>query len=203
MAATPISSPLVPSSHAESVMTFVNTRATAIVDEQWAGPAELSHWLHKHAGTPADLAVTAADVAAAQELRDALVVIMLDHASHGVTEEELAEAESRVAKIGAAHPLTASPTADGVKLVSLQSGVAGVLGEVLAAVTTVILEGRWDRIRACGNPECHTAFYDRTRNSSGAYCNSNTCGAKMAMRSYRQRKASAAATGAATATATA
>jgi predicted RNA-binding Zn ribbon-like protein len=176
------------------VLSFVNTRATAIAEEQWIGPTEFAGWLSEHVGTPADLAVTAADLAAAKELRDALVTIMLDHAGHGVSADELAEAENRVAKIGAAHPLTTSPTVHGVKLVPLQSGVAGVLGGVLAAATTVILEGHWDRMRACGNPQCRTAFYDRTRNSSGAYWPSNTCGSKMAMRSYRKRKASAAAT---------
>lgn len=184
---------LTPSVHVEAVLTFVNTRKTATDEEQWTGPTQLAHWLSEHAGTPTDLAVTAADVAAAQELRDALVVIMLDHAGHGVTADALAEAKSILQKVGAAHPLAVSPSVNGVRLVPLQSGLAGVLGEVLAAVTTVILEGRWDRMRACGNPECRTAFYDRTRNSAGAFCNSKTCGAKMAMRSYRQRKATAAA----------
>ncbi len=174
-------------------MAFANTKATAEKGEEWESPAELSRWLSRHMGVAEDLSLTPADLAAAKELRDALVVSMLHNAGHAVSEEEVTRAQDAIAKIGAAHPLTAMPFSLRQKLVPLQSGFAAVLGQVVASLTVTTIEERWHRVKACGNPQCKTAFYDRTRNAAGAYCRANPCGTKMAMRSYRQRKASAAA----------
>jgi predicted RNA-binding Zn ribbon-like protein len=51
-------------------------------------------------------------------------------------------------------------------------------------MTELALTGTWSRIKACRN--CHFGFYDRSRNTSGAYC-SNTCSTQVGMRNYRQR----------------
>ncbi|MHA7262844.1 CGNR zinc finger domain-containing protein [Arthrobacter sp. TMN-37] len=184
---------LAPTPGAEALLAFTNTKATAVKDEEWADPEELSRWLARNMGAPKGLSITPADLAAAKELRDALVVSMLHNAAHAVSEEEVTRAREVIAKVGAAHPLTATPFAHGQKLVPLQSGFAAILGQLVASLTVTTIEGRWHRVKACGNPQCRTAFYDRTRNSAGAYCSANPCGAKMSMRSYRQRKASAAA----------
>jgi predicted RNA-binding Zn ribbon-like protein len=53
-------------------------------------------------------------------------------------------------------------------------------------VTELALPSTWKRFKACRNEGCHFAFYDRSRNTSGAYC-SSTCSTQVGMRNYRER----------------
>jgi predicted RNA-binding Zn ribbon-like protein len=75
-----------------------------------------------------------------------------------------------------------------VRLAPHQDGVAGQFATVLAALGELARQGTWARLKACRNPRCEFGFYDRTRNFSARYCNSRTCGAQAATRSYRNRK---------------
>ena len=53
--------------------------------------------------------------------------------------------------------------------------------------------GTWDRLKVCRNDECQWAFYDRSRNRSGAWCTMAVCGNRMKGRAFRRRQAEEAA----------
>lgn len=63
----------------------------------------------------------------------------------------------------------------------------GMLAAVLAAVIAAMTDGSWQRMKACAAGDCRYAFYDRTRNRSGRWCDVAGCGANARMRAYRQR----------------
>lgn len=179
---------LSPSEAAEVLLTFVNTRAIDGSREELLDGAAFSRWLRKEDLIDSASLVTDADAAAARELRDALVIVLLAHAGEQ-DEAGRAGAEEYLRRSAELYPLAPVITASGVHLAPTQSGVPGALATMLAAASDVALRGSWMRLKACRNPPCHLGFYDRTRNSSAAYCSPNRCGAQVAMRTYRSRKA--------------
>ncbi|HLQ53765.1 MAG TPA: CGNR zinc finger domain-containing protein [Streptosporangiaceae bacterium] len=44
------------------------------------------------------------------------------------------------------------------------------------------------RLKACRNPDCRWAFYDRTQSRAGAWCDMATCGNRIKNRRLRQRQ---------------
>ncbi|MFD7027258.1 CGNR zinc finger domain-containing protein [Streptomyces sp. NPDC059917] len=173
----------------DTVLAFVNTRADGSGRRELFGDGEsFAAWRAEYDEFGGETTATDADAAAARELRDALVTVLLAHSGD---EESLGEplqrAERHLRRAGSLYPLATVITADGVELTSPQAGVERVFGTVLAAVTTFAQSGDWGRIKACRNPPCHFGFFDRTRNGGGLYC-SPGCGSQVSMRNYRQRQ---------------
>jgi predicted RNA-binding Zn ribbon-like protein len=63
-------------------------------------------------------------------------------------------------------------------------------GDALAAVCAValgaMLDGTWNRLKACRN--CHWSFYDNSPNRSATWCSMQLCGNRTKTRAYRRRK---------------
>ncbi|WP_203894133.1 CGNR zinc finger domain-containing protein [Planobispora longispora] len=182
-------SPLSPPDAADLVLDFVNTRPIDGRAERLADASATGRWLRATGLVHTETLITEADAAAARELRQALVTVLLAHAGEpdgdGAT---LEAAEAYLRRSGAMYPLSPVITADDVRLLPAQVGVAGAFGALLAAVADLARKGTWTRVKACRNPPCHLGFYDRTRNCSAAYCSPRRCGAQVAMRSYRSRR---------------
>ncbi|WP_327674222.1 CGNR zinc finger domain-containing protein [Kitasatospora sp. NBC_00458] len=188
-AGTPKLSPRTVTPAVEALLAFVNTRADGAGRRELFGDGDsLAAWLAECDDFGGETVATDADAAAARELRDALVTVLLAHSGD---EESLGEplqrAERHLRRAGSLYPLAAVVTAGGVELASPQAGVERVFGTVLAAVTTFAQSSDWGRIKACRNPPCHFGFLDRTRNGGGLYC-SPGCGSQVSMRNYRRRQ---------------
>ncbi|MFF0425419.1 CGNR zinc finger domain-containing protein [Streptomyces sp. NPDC004520] len=188
-AGSPEPSPRTVTPTVETVLAFVNTRADGSGRrELFEDGRSFAAWLAERDEFDGDSVVTDADAAVARELRDALVTVLLAHSGdeEGLG-EPLQHAERHLRRVGSLHPLATVVTADGAELASPQTGVPGVFGTVLAAVTTLAQSSNWGRIKACRNPPCHFGFFDRTRNGAGLYC-STGCGSQVSMRKHRQRQ---------------
>jgi predicted RNA-binding Zn ribbon-like protein len=72
-------------------------------------------------------------------------------------------------------------------LAPAQTGVPGLFGQLLAAVTDLSYRGIWSRVKVCNNRGRHRGSFDKTRNTSGLYC-SPACSSRAAMRAYRSRQ---------------
>ncbi|MBP0454570.1 CGNR zinc finger domain-containing protein [Kitasatospora sp. RG8] len=188
-AGSPKLSPRAVTPAVETVLAFVNTRADGSGRREAFGDGHsFAAWLAEYDEFGGETVATDADAAAARELRDALVTVLLAHSGD---EESLGEplqrAERHLRRAGSLYPLATVVTAGGVELASQQAGVERVFGTVLAAVTTFAQSSDWGRIKACRNPPCHFGFFDRTRNGGGLYC-SPGCGSQVSMRNYRRRQ---------------
>jgi hypothetical protein len=64
---------------------------------------------------------------------------------------------------------------------------AGLL-TLLLAIRDAQRDGTWARLKACGNPDCRWAFYDRSHSQVGAWCAMATCGNRIKNRRLRQRQ---------------
>lgn len=49
-------------------------------------------------------------------------------------------------------------------------------------------DGSWERLKVCANSECQWAFYDRSRNQQGSWCEMATCGNRLKNRQLRARR---------------
>ena len=64
--------------------------------------------------------------------------------------------------------------------------------QLLAIAFQSQIEGTWERLKLCENPECRWAFYDNSRNKSGSWCRMGLCGNRLKNRAYRERHRSTA-----------
>ena len=65
-------------------------------------------------------------------------------------------------------------------------GGGDALDGVVAAVVAAMLDGSWERLKAC--PNCHWAFYDYSPNRSATWCSMQLCGNRKKTRDYRRRR---------------
>jgi predicted RNA-binding Zn ribbon-like protein len=171
----------------EQVRAFVNTRQIGHNIERLSDPAALADWLTERGLAAGGLRATRTDLAHAVELREALRSVLAAHTGgDGAPASAIREldAASRRARL-------ALRFADdgGAVLVPSSPGVNGALGRLLAIVHDAIAQGTWTRLKACRETDCEWAFYDHTKNRSGAWCSMEGCGNRAKARAYRERRA--------------
>jgi predicted RNA-binding Zn ribbon-like protein len=68
------------------------------------------------------------------------------------------------------------------------SGADVVIAELFAIVYDAIGAGTWRRLKACRKHSCRFAFYDRSKNGSGAWCDMSVCGNRVKAQRRRERQ---------------
>ena len=178
----------------ERVRRFVNTREVGHMTDRLSDPAALVVWLEQEGLAPAGTRATRADLARAIELREALRTILLAHNGPGTgsgggrggaggayrtLDEAGARARLRV-RFGDDGSASLAPDA---------AAVSGALGRLVAVVHDSIGQGTWGRLKVCRDHSCEWAFYDHTKNRSGAWCSMEGCGNRAKARAFRERRA--------------
>lgn len=62
------------------------------------------------------------------------------------------------------------------------------LFELLLIMRAAQEQDTWSRLRVCANDECRWAFYDRSKNRQGHWCNMAVCGNRLKNRELRARR---------------
>jgi predicted RNA-binding Zn ribbon-like protein len=132
----------------------------------------------------------AADLRLAREVRDGIRALIghdgnepLGAAGLEPLEQVLAEAQPRLA-VTADGRVRLGPTLPAARLTD------GLLA-LLLIIRDAQADGRWDRLKLCGNPDCRWAFYDRSHSRRGAWCDMASCGNRLKNRNLRARRARA------------
>jgi len=60
------------------------------------------------------------------------------------------------------------------------------------AIAHVVTAGATDRLRVCDAPDCKAVLVDLSRNRSKRYCDARSCGNRLNVAAYRERKRAAA-----------
>src|SRR5262245_44636535 len=126
--------------------------------------SRLRSWLAIHHRGEAGTAANAADLELARELRFALRARAATHHDGGASDYEWLDELTRTV------PLRARADANGIGLGPAESGVRGVLGEILAAIVLAAHDGSWRRLKICRADTCQIAYYDRSKNASRCWC---------------------------------
>ena len=170
------------------VQALVNTQygQARRAHTELTSPEQLRAWLVAHSlladGTP----VTEGDFRRVLLLREALRSLLRAN-----NEGEMPASQVEVLNHLASNaPLTARFQHDGLPTLEPDiAGVDGALARLVGIVFTAMTDGTWGRLKVCRNERCQKAFYDTSKNRSGAWCSMAGCGSRLKARAYRHRRA--------------
>ncbi|MFD8672048.1 CGNR zinc finger domain-containing protein [Streptomyces seoulensis] len=130
----------------------------------------------------ADLGIADDELDTARALRESLRAALLAHAGHPphATVVPLGELLAHAPLL-----VTVDDTDGSAALTPADTGP--LLSRVAAAVARALVEGTWQRLKACEAPDCHWAYYDRSPAGRSRWCSMRVCGARAKMRRYRAK----------------
>jgi predicted RNA-binding Zn ribbon-like protein len=180
-----MTSPSLAPDELDLVIDFVNTRDIEGGTDDLATPQGLASWLaDRGLLEQAGSAPSEPERLRAVSLREALRALMLAH-NGGAQDDRAGRELESAARRG---DLGIHFAADGsMSFTAVARGLAGGLARVLVPVAHAISDGSWQRVKACRADDCHWAFYDRSRNRSGVWCEMAVCGNRTKVRAYRER----------------
>ncbi|HLE59392.1 MAG TPA: CGNR zinc finger domain-containing protein [Candidatus Limnocylindria bacterium] len=167
----------------ELVRAFLNSVDLEAGEEDLTTPASLGVWLIRRGLLPAGTQVDTNDLADALALREAIRDVLGAHTGHPVDRG----ANARLDRIAAGVPLRIR-FSDGAHLKAEGAGIEVAIGRLLAAIHEGMNTGTWERLKVCRSRTCRWAFYDASRNQSGAWCSMAACGNRMKGRAFRSRR---------------
>jgi predicted RNA-binding Zn ribbon-like protein len=172
--------------HLDLVIDFVNTLDAEEGTDELATPDGLTTWLAQRGVLEPSRATEPSDRDRQQaiRLREALRELMLAN-NGGTRDDEAGEELERVARRG--HLGVYFDGGGSVSIAPGGEGFAAALARLLVPVARAVGDGTWQRVKACRAPDCHWAFYDRSRNRSGVWCEMAVCGNRTKVRAYRER----------------
>jgi predicted RNA-binding Zn ribbon-like protein len=129
---------------------------------------------------------TAADLAEALELREALRRLLIANNGGPRSAADVDVLDRMALRAGLRLRFGSAPMR--VMLEPAAAGVAGALGRLVAVAAEAVNDGSWSRLKACAEHTCQWAFYDRTKNHSGHWCQMMVCGNRSKARQFRQRR---------------
>lgn len=164
------------------VQALVNTLDRESHQDRLADPAHAAPWLTENGLLSPGEQLTEPDRRTVIEVREALRALII-HNTAGPPADgaltRLAGAGRAVATLGADGRITLGPDGD---------TVTDRLFGLLLIVKDAQDDGSWGHLKACANEECRWAFYDRSRNHGGTWCEMSTCGNKLKNREFRARR---------------
>jgi predicted RNA-binding Zn ribbon-like protein len=169
----------------ELVAEFVNTLDVEVGHDAFRDPPSLATWLSERGLLPDhQRPVTHRDLGEAIAVREALRGLLA--ANNGIGQADLAGLNARSEEL----PLRVVFGEDGgATLGAKGAGVQAALSELIGVVFTAMTDGTWSRLKVCREDSCRWAYYDRSKNRSGAWCSMEVCGNRAKARAYRARGA--------------
>lgn len=169
-----------------TVQAFLNTANPKSGRDDFNGPSALRAWLIEHQLLTRTATVSEADLQQAIAVRQALYRL-LEARQSGASDHEAADVLNRSAR--SAQMSVWFGDEGRARIEPLAPAVDGALGKLLAIVVDAMAEGSWDRLKVCRGDDCAWAFYDRSKNRSGTWCDITDCGNVAKARTYRARHA--------------
>jgi predicted RNA-binding Zn ribbon-like protein len=169
----------------ELIRQFVNTHDVESGWEGLANPDALATWFAERGMLPAGRELSAQDLAVAIELREVLRRTLEANAGHG----DGPAARAALDHLAAHYPLRLRLNGGARLDAEDGAGIAPAVARLLGLVYDAMTLGTWTRLKVCRNDECQWAFYDHSRNRSGAWCTMAICGNRMKGRAFRRRRA--------------
>jgi predicted RNA-binding Zn ribbon-like protein len=169
------------------VQSFVNTWDADRASDLLLDPAAARRWLTEAGLWSAQRAPEPAELHLARGVREAIRAMLVANAggpppAPGALQplQAVAQASRPVLEVGADGRVSLGPEAT--------DGIDPGLLKMLLVIRDAQRDGAWPRLKACGNPDCHWAFYDRSHSRVGAWCDMATCGNRIKNRRLRQRQ---------------
>jgi predicted RNA-binding Zn ribbon-like protein len=147
-------------------------------------PDQLQDWLVKHNLLAEGSPVTEGDFRRVLQLREALRNLLSANNEGTLSTSQI----DILNHLASSAPLTVRFEHNGQsRLVPDFTGVDGAIARLIGIVFTAITDGTWSRLKVCRNDLCQKAFYDTSKNHSGAWCSMAGCGSRFKASAYRNR----------------
>src|SRR4051794_31699165 len=169
----------------DHIRQFVNTLDLETHEEQFGDPGALHGWLAERDLIPDGDTLSDADVRQAKLMREALRKLLLAH-NGAPLDPNAVDCVNSAAK--SAELVVRFDEHGHAALAPVRPGIDGALGRLVAIVYGSISDGTWERLKACREDNCEWAFYDWSKNRSGAWCDMAVCGNRAKARAYRERR---------------
>jgi len=168
------------------VQAFVNTVDLESGVDELKDAESLHSWLLHHGLIEQSSPVSDVDFRLVIQVREALrALAMANH--HGESDAAAVQALNRMAD--SARVVVRFQGGGEASLEPQLPGVDGALGRMLGIVYTAMVEGTWQRLKACRRSSCRWLYYDRSKNRSSSWCAMAVCGNREKARTYRRRHA--------------
>jgi predicted RNA-binding Zn ribbon-like protein len=163
------------------VQAFINTREREHETDLLGDVATARPWLAAAGLRDAHARLTAPELSSMRQVRESLLALVV----HNGGGPAPTAADLR--------PLCELAEAGRARLSVDDAGRVGIAAEdgllqLLLVVRDAQADGTWQRLKACDNPDCQWAFYDRSRNRQGAWCDMASCGNRLKNREFRARR---------------
>ena len=169
------------------VQSFVNTWDGDSRSDLLLDPSAARNWLTRAGLWSADRAPDPAELHLTRGVREGIRAMLVANgggprpAPGGLEPlQAVAQASRPTLQVGAGGQVSLSPE-------PADRSDTGLL-TLLLVIRDAQRDGTWPRLKACGNPECQWAFYDRSHSRAGAWCDMATCGNRIKNRRLRQRQ---------------
>jgi predicted RNA-binding Zn ribbon-like protein len=166
------------------IRVFVNTFDVETGEEKLPDAGALAAWFSEHELLTDDEPLSEADVRQAHSMREALRKLLLAH-NGAPLDPEAVDAVNGAAK--SAELVVRFDEHGDASLVPVRPGIDSALGRLIAIVYAAMADGTWERLKACREDTCEWAFYDWSKNRSGAWCDMAVCGNRAKARAHRRR----------------
>lgn len=167
------------------IQSFVNTVDLEGQDDALRTPEQLGGWLRERGLLNSGMPLSGADLSDALALREAVRALLLANAGEPLDPS----AVGTLNRLAGNATLTVRFEQDGVAALALAvGGPAGAFARLLAIIYTAQVDGSWARLKACRRHSCRWAYYDTSKNRSGAWCSMAVCGNRTKVRAYQQRR---------------
>jgi predicted RNA-binding Zn ribbon-like protein len=168
------------------IQALVNTVELPTGPDRLADPVDARPWLIDNGLMAAEAQLSDADLQLLRDVREALRAVLV-HNSGGPAPTEAQWMPLRTVAAGGV--ARAEVDANGnVGLEATGDSVPERLVDLLLIMRDAQRDGGWARLKVCGNDECRWAFYDRSRNHGGTWCEMSSCGNKLKNRDFRARR---------------
>ena len=175
---------MVTTRNTQLVEDFVNTLDLRPFKEELDTPGKLAGWLRDRGLLAPTARVTKDDLAEAIRVREAIRDVLA--AKNGLEADvDAAMTEIDAAARRAGLQVKFDPTCPRVEPTA--GGVRGAVGKILVEVYDAMVDGIWERMKACRADDCRWVFVDTSKNKSRAWCSMDSCGNRAKVQAYRER----------------
>ncbi len=170
------------------VQCFVNTCEGDSGTDVLADPASAGAWL-RAAGLLGDSDLEDAELDLARELREAIRALLVRNGGGDDPDTSALDALAALAERCRLRPVILAGGSVELRP-ETDDGTSG-LATLLLIIRDAQRDGSWQRLKACRNPDCRWAYYDRSHAGRGAWCDMAVCGNRIKNRNLRSRRAGA------------
>jgi len=167
------------------VQSFVNTWEADSGTDVLRDPETAREWL-LDAGLLGGADAGDVDLGAVREIREGIRALLVHNGGGDDPEPSELRALGALAEKCRLRPIVRD--AGRIELQSDDGAGPGVWAKLLLIVRDAQRDGTWARLKACRNPDCRWAYYDRSHAGRGAWCDMAVCGNRIKNRNLRSRR---------------